>query len=80
MTLFQTFNQNSFVVSSGVVLVVAALLLLARKARRAWLVWEACAGAAAMGWFALRTTDGLHLEWHNAQRFSGWLARHLDPR
>lgn len=27
-----------------------------------------------------RTTDGLHLEWHNAQRFSGWLARHLDPR
>ncbi len=24
-----------------------------------------------------RTTDGLHLEWHNAQRFSGWLAKEL---
>ncbi|MBL7950203.1 MAG: hypothetical protein JNM62_00670 [Flavobacteriales bacterium] len=24
-----------------------------------------------------RTTDGLHLEWHNAQRYSGWLAQQL---
>ncbi len=24
-----------------------------------------------------RTTDGLHLEWHNAQRYSGWLAKEL---
>jgi hypothetical protein len=24
-----------------------------------------------------RTTDGLHLEWHNAQRYSGWLAERL---
>lgn len=24
-----------------------------------------------------RTTDGLHLQWHNAQRYSGWLARQL---
>lgn len=24
-----------------------------------------------------RTTDGLHLEWHNAQRYSGWLAKQL---
>lgn len=24
-----------------------------------------------------RTTDGLHLEWHNAQRYSGWLNRRL---
>ena len=25
-----------------------------------------------------RTTDGLHLEWHNAQRYSRWLAKELD--
>lgn len=25
-----------------------------------------------------RTTDGLHLEWHNAQRYSGWLAGQLQ--
>lgn len=61
MTLFQTFNQNSFVVSSGFVLVVIAAILLVRKARRAWLVWGACVVAAAIGWFALRTTDGLQL-------------------
>jgi len=24
-----------------------------------------------------RTTDGLHLEWHNAQRYSRWLAQQL---
>lgn len=27
-----------------------------------------------------RTTDGLHLEWHNAQRYSGWLAQQLRAR
>lgn len=27
-----------------------------------------------------RTTDGLHLEWHNAQRYSRWLAHELGDR
>jgi hypothetical protein len=61
MTLFQVFNQNSFVFISGFALAIAALVLFVRKARRAWLVWGACVVAAVIGWFALRTTDGLQL-------------------
>ncbi len=61
MTLFQVFNQNSFVFISGFVLISAAVMLLARKARRGWLVWGALVIAAVIGWAALRTTDGLQL-------------------
>ncbi len=61
MTFLQVFNQNSFVFISGFALAVAAVMLLARKARRAWLVWGVCVIAAVIGWFALRTTDGLQL-------------------
>lgn len=61
MSLFQIFNQNSFVFISGFALAVAALVLFVRKAHRAWLVWGACVVAAVAGWFALRTTDGLQL-------------------
>ena len=61
MSLGQVVNQNSFVFFSGFVLAVAALVLFARKARRAWLVWGALVIAAVTGWFALRTTDGLQL-------------------
>lgn len=61
MSLGQVINQNSFVFISGFVLAVAALVLFARKARRAWLVWGVCVVAAVSGWFALRTTDGLQL-------------------
>ncbi len=61
MSLTQVFNQNSFVFIGGFALVVAAVVLLVRKARRAWLVWGACVIAAVIGWFALRTTDGLQL-------------------
>ncbi len=61
MTLLQVFNQNSFVFISGFVLATAAVMLIVRKARRAWLVWGACVVAAVIGWFALRTTDGLQL-------------------
>ncbi len=61
MSLTQVFNQNSFVFISGLALAIAALLLLVRKARRAWLVWGALVVAAVIGWYALRTTDGLQL-------------------
>lgn len=61
MTLFQVFNQNSFVIISGLGLIIAALILLARKARRGWLIWGALALAAVIGWAALRTTDGTQL-------------------
>lgn len=61
MSLGQVFNQNSFVFISGLTLAVAALVLLMRKARRAWLGWGACVVAVVIGWFALRTTDGLQL-------------------
>ena len=61
MTFLQVFNQNSFVFISGFALAVAAVMLLVRRARRAWLVWGVCAVAAVIGWFTLRTTDGLQL-------------------
>jgi len=61
MTLFQVLNQNSFVIISGLGLIIAALMLLARKARRGWLIWGALALASVIGWAALRTTDGLQL-------------------
>ena len=61
MTLTQIFNQNSFVVICGFTLAVAAVVLLLRTARRAWLVWGLCVVATLIGWYALRTTDGLQL-------------------
>ncbi len=61
MNLGQVVNQNSFVFFSGFGLLIAAVILLARKARRAWLVWGVLALAAVGGWYALRTTDGLQL-------------------
>ncbi len=61
MTLFQVFNQNSFLFISGFGLIIVALILLVRKARRGWLVWGALLIAAIIGWTALRTTDGLQL-------------------
>ena len=61
MTFLQVFNQNSFVFISSFMLAVAAVVLLVCKARRAWLVWGALVVAAVIGWFALRTTDGLQL-------------------
>lgn len=61
MSLGQVINQNSFVFISGFGLLIAALLLLARKARRGWLIWGALAISAVAGWYALRTTDGLQL-------------------
>jgi hypothetical protein len=61
MTLPQFFNVNSFILISAALLVVVAIVLLMRRARRGWLAWGALVIAAAIGWFALRTTDGLQL-------------------
>ena len=61
MSLFQVFNQNSFVFISGTLLIIATIVLVKRRARRGWIVWGALAIAAAIGWYALRTTDSLQL-------------------
>jgi hypothetical protein len=61
MSWLQSVNQNSFVFISGILLVVAALVLAARRARRAWLMWGAAVLAVVISWYALRTTDGLQL-------------------
>ena len=61
MTFLQVFNQNSFVFISGFALAVAAVMLLVRRARRAWLVWGALVVTAVIGWYALRTTNDLQL-------------------
>jgi hypothetical protein len=61
MSLFQVFNQNSFVFIGGTLLVILAVVCVTRRARRGWIVWGALLVAAAIGWYALRTTDGLQL-------------------
>lgn len=61
MTVFQFFNQHSFVISSGVLLASGALALRRRRARRGWLGWGAVVVAATIGWLTLRTTTGVPL-------------------
>ncbi len=61
MSLPQVLNQNSFVFVSGSLLIVLAAVLLFRRARRGWLGWGALVVVAVIGWYALRTTDGLQL-------------------
>jgi drug/metabolite transporter (DMT)-like permease len=58
MPLFQFFNQHSYLLVSASVLGVAALALVLRRARRAWLIWLGLLGVAVGGWFALRTGAG----------------------
>ncbi len=58
MTLFQFFNQHSYLFISAVVLGLAALVLWRRHARRAWLIWSGVLVIAILGWFALRTGAG----------------------
>ena len=61
MNLFQALNQNSFVVISGTLLIITAIVLAKRHTRRGWIVWGALVVAAVIGWYALRTTDSLQL-------------------
>ena len=61
MTFIQFFNQHSFVITSGVLLAMGALVLRRRRARRAWLVWIGLFAVAAIGWLTLRTGEGLQL-------------------
>ena len=58
MTLFQFFNQHSYLLISATVLVVIAFVLVRRHARRAWLIWFGAVVAVIAGWLALRTGEG----------------------
>jgi cbb3-type cytochrome oxidase subunit 3 len=58
MTLFQFFNQHSYLLISASMLGVVAIALFRRHARRAWLIWISLLVAAIIGWFALRTGEG----------------------
>jgi len=61
MSVFQFLNQHSFLMISAAALIIFALGLRARHARRGWLIWGALAAAAISGWLGLRTTADLHL-------------------
>jgi len=49
------FNHHSFLIISGLLVLVWAALLLARRARRGWLLWGLAVLALGVGWLALRT-------------------------
>jgi 4-amino-4-deoxy-L-arabinose transferase-like glycosyltransferase len=58
MTVFQFFNQHSFLLISAIVLGVVAIALFRRRARRAWLIWLVLLALAIASWFTLRTGEG----------------------
>jgi hypothetical protein len=58
MTVFQFFNQHSYLLISAIVLGVVAIALFRRHARRAWLIGLGLLVVAIAGWFALRTGEG----------------------
>ena len=58
MTVFQFFNQHSYLFISAIVLGVMAMALFWRHARRAWLIWFGVVLVAIAGWFLLRTGEG----------------------
>ena len=58
MTLFQFFNQHSYLLISAIVLGAVAIALFRRHARRAWLIWPGVLLLAIAGWLALRTGEG----------------------
>ena len=61
MTLFQFFNQHSYLLICAIALGVVAIALFRRRARRAWLIWLSLVVVALAGWFALRTGTGSQL-------------------
>jgi ABC-type uncharacterized transport system permease subunit len=58
MTIFQFFNQHSYLLISAIVLSIAAIALVRRHARRAWLIWLSLVAVALAGWLVLRTGQG----------------------
>ena len=58
MSVFQFFNQHSYLLISAIVLGSAAWVLARRRARRAWFIWIVLAAAALLGWVMLRTGKG----------------------
>jgi hypothetical protein len=61
MSVFQFFNEHSYLIISGTLLAIGAVVLIIRKARRAWLLWFGLALIGVVGWFALRTGSGTQL-------------------
>ena len=60
MTIAQLFNQNSFLIGSGLVLGVWLAALSARRARRRfWLAWIAAVAAALGIFLTMRTAASL---------------------
>ncbi len=58
MTVFQYFNQHSYLLICAIVLSLAAIALFRRHARRAWLIWLGALVVGIAGWLALRTGAG----------------------
>ena len=58
MTLFQYFNQHSYLLICAIVLGSVAIALFRRHARRAWLIWLGLLAVVLAGWLALRTGEG----------------------
>jgi hypothetical protein len=58
MTVFQFFNQHSYLFISAIVLGIVAIALFRRHARRAWSIWAGLLMMALIGWIALRTGEG----------------------
>ena len=71
MTVFQFFNQHSYLLISASVLGIVALALFRRRARRAWLIWLGMLAVALAGWFALRTGEGA--QFHSAEDYEAAL-------
>ena len=61
MSVFQFFNEHSYLIISGTLLAIGAVVLLIRKARRAWWLWIGLALIGGAGWFALRTGSSTQL-------------------
>ena len=62
MSVAQFLNQHSYLAVGSVILLVLAVLLLVRRAHRAWLIWGALAIVMVAGWLALRTGTGVRLD------------------
>jgi hypothetical protein len=61
VTLFQFFNQHSYLLISAIVLGSVALALVMRRVRLAWLIWLGLLALVLIGWLGLRTGEGASL-------------------
>lgn len=54
------FNHHSFLIIGGLLVLLWAAMLLARRARRGWVFWGLAVLALGIGWLALRTRAAQH--------------------